>query len=104
MSITVLFAICILSCDFLLYVLYQWTYGEKRRGLSRRSQRRERFAPQQNARPFPVPNRRNATEQKLAYRSKNRGTSEAEAVASGTAQMELRAYRRIVSSFAQAKR
>lgn len=103
MSITVLFAICILSCDFLLYVLYQWTYGEKRRGLSRKSQRRRRSAAQQKVRPFPVPNRRNATEQKLAYRSKNRGTSEAGAVASWP-QMELRAYRRIVSSFAHAKR
>lgn len=33
MSATVFLAICILGCDALLYFLFQWTYGEKRRGL-----------------------------------------------------------------------
>jgi hypothetical protein len=43
MSITVFLAICILGCDFLLYVLFQWTYGEKHRNHPRRSAaRRER--------------------------------------------------------------
>jgi hypothetical protein len=36
MSVTVFLAICILSFDFLLYVLFQWIYGEKRRERSRR--------------------------------------------------------------------
>ena len=31
MSITVFLAFCILGCDFLLYVLFQWIYGEKHR-------------------------------------------------------------------------
>ena len=31
MSLTVFLAFCILSCDFLLYVLFQWIYGEKHR-------------------------------------------------------------------------
>jgi hypothetical protein len=37
MSLTVFLAFCILGCDFLLYVLFQWTYGEKRRKPARRS-------------------------------------------------------------------
>jgi hypothetical protein len=31
MSVTVFLALCILGCDFLLYVLFQWIYGEKHR-------------------------------------------------------------------------
>jgi hypothetical protein len=34
MSPTVFLAICILGCDALLYFLFQWTYGERRRGLA----------------------------------------------------------------------
>jgi hypothetical protein len=36
MSLTAFLALCILSCDFLLYVLFQWIYGEKHRKHSRR--------------------------------------------------------------------
>jgi hypothetical protein len=36
MSLTVFLALCILSCDFLLYVLFQWIYGEKHRKSPRR--------------------------------------------------------------------
>jgi hypothetical protein len=43
MSLTVFLAFCILGCDFLLYVLFQWIYGEKHRNHARRSAaRRER--------------------------------------------------------------
>ena len=52
MSVTVFLAICILGCDFLLYVLFQWTYGEKRRGLSRRSRATKGAVDQPNPRPF----------------------------------------------------
>jgi hypothetical protein len=37
MSFTVFLAISILGCDFLLYFLFQWVYGEKHRKVSRRS-------------------------------------------------------------------
>ena len=36
MSITVFLAFCILGCDFLLYALFQWIYGEKHREHARR--------------------------------------------------------------------
>jgi hypothetical protein len=43
MSLTVFLAFCILGCDFLLYVLFQWIYGEKHRNHARRvAARRER--------------------------------------------------------------
>jgi hypothetical protein len=43
MSLTMFLAFCILGCDFLLYVLFQWIYGEKHRNHARRSAaRRER--------------------------------------------------------------
>jgi len=43
MSLTVFLAFCILGCDFLLYALFQWIYGEKHRDHARRSAaRRER--------------------------------------------------------------
>lgn len=40
MSLTIFLAFCILGCDFLLYVLFQWIYGEKHRKRARRSARR----------------------------------------------------------------
>lgn len=36
MSITMFLAFCILGCDFMLYVLFQWIYGEKHRNRTRR--------------------------------------------------------------------
>jgi len=42
MSLTVFLAFCILSCDFLLYVLFQWIYGEKRRNHARRNAARRK--------------------------------------------------------------
>jgi hypothetical protein len=36
MSLTVFIAICVLGLDFLLYVLFQWTYADKRRALQRK--------------------------------------------------------------------
>jgi hypothetical protein len=43
MSMTMFLAFCILWCDFLLYVLFQLTYGEKHRNRARRlATRREK--------------------------------------------------------------
>ncbi len=43
MSLTVFLVFCILGFDFLLYVLFQWIYGEKYRNHARRvATRRER--------------------------------------------------------------
>jgi hypothetical protein len=45
MSLTVFLAICILGCDLLLYILFQWIYGEKRRERSRRLAARRKKGP-----------------------------------------------------------
>jgi hypothetical protein len=60
MSATLFLAFCILGCDFLLYVLFQWTYGERRRGLSRRSKAPKTAIHQPDPRPFLVAARRSA--------------------------------------------
>jgi hypothetical protein len=41
MSLTIFLAFCILGCDFLLYVLFQWIYGEKHRKHARRVAQRK---------------------------------------------------------------
>jgi len=102
MSATVFLAVCILGCDFLLYFLYQWTYGEKRRGLSRRSARRKIGVNQPDARPFLIATRKGAT-RGTHYLGSTRPRVMNEA--GDTAQYnEARAYRRIAASFAHAKR
>ncbi len=42
MPLTVFLAFCILGFDFLLYVLFQWVYGEKYREHARRVAAREK--------------------------------------------------------------
>jgi|ERR1700722_982564 len=104
MSVTLFLALCILGCDFLLYVLYQFTYGEKRRGLSRRSKASKHATiTQPDARPFLVASRRGATARGHQLRSMRRRTTREE-VTDPSQFSEIKAYRRIASSFAQAKR
>jgi hypothetical protein len=103
MSATVFLAFCILGCDFLLYVLYQWTYGERRRGPSRRSRAPKLAMHEPDARPFLVSSRRSVgrvVERPLRVRQRIAGEEEGD---SGQ-YSEVRAYRRIAASFAQAKR
>jgi len=42
MSLTMFLAFAILGCDFLLYALFQWIYGEKHREHARRVAAREK--------------------------------------------------------------
>jgi hypothetical protein len=103
MSATIFLAFCILGCDFLLYVLYQFTYGEKHRGLSRRSALPKSAMNQPDARPFLVASRRSAVGGIQRLQNMRRTTGREEDGDSGHLS-EVRAYRRIASSFAQAKR
>jgi hypothetical protein len=36
MPLNVFFTLCILGIDFMVYVLFQWTYGDKRRKIARK--------------------------------------------------------------------
>jgi hypothetical protein len=44
MSVVVFLAFCIIGCDFMLYALFQWTYGEKRRNHARQSAARRNLS------------------------------------------------------------
>jgi hypothetical protein len=103
MSATLFLAICILGCDFLLYFLYQWTYGERRRGLSRRSPSRKAIFDQPNAQPFPVSSGKREAEQRQSLRVVG-GRAAKREVGGYVPSGESQAHRRIAASFAQAKR
>ncbi len=102
MSATLLLAICILGCDFLLYVLYQWTYGERRRGLARRSGARQTHMNQPDPRPFLISSRQNAVGGAQRAQSMRQRIARDEHSASASFS-EVHAYRRIAASLAQAK-
>lgn len=36
MPLTAFLTICILGIDFMIYALFQWTYGDKRRAIARK--------------------------------------------------------------------
>ena len=36
MSLTIFLTLCILGLDFLIFVLFKWTYGDKQRAIARR--------------------------------------------------------------------
>jgi len=103
MSATLFLALCIVGCDFLLYFLYQWTYGERRRGLSRRSRSPKIAMNQPDARPFLVSSRRSAARSTQRVQMMRQGIAKEEDGDQGQFS-EVRAYRRIAASFAQAKR
>jgi len=54
MSLTVFLALSILGIDFLLYVLFQWTYGDKRQAMQRKLATHRSVVKEQAARPFVV--------------------------------------------------
>jgi hypothetical protein len=99
MSATLFLAFCILGCDFLLYVLFQWTYEEKRRGLSRRSRAPKGAVNQPDPRPFLVSSRRSAPRKEQRFQGMRQRTASEEDSDPGQLS-EVRAYRRIAASFA----
>ena len=55
MALTVFLALCILGVDFLIYVLFQWTWGDKRRAIARQVAAHRKALEGQPRRPFLVP-------------------------------------------------
>jgi hypothetical protein len=103
MSATLFLAFCILGCDFLLYVLFQWTYGERRRGLSRRSKAPKTAINQPDPRPFLVAARRSAMGGVERLESVDKRIAREENSGPGP-RRDVPAYRSVAASFAQAKR
>jgi len=55
MGLTVFFALCILGIDFMIYALFQWTWGDKRRAIARQVAAHRKAFDTQPRRPFLVP-------------------------------------------------
>ena len=55
MSLNVFMAVCVLGVDFLIYVLFQWTYGDKRRALQKKLAEQRNAMEAERTRPFVLP-------------------------------------------------
>jgi hypothetical protein len=55
MGLTLFFALCILGVDFMIYALFQWTWGDKRRAIARQVAAHRKAFDKQPRRPFVVP-------------------------------------------------
>jgi len=101
MSATLFLAICILGCDFLLYFLFKWTYGEKRRSRERHSRPRRAF---HKAQPLEFV----AARRKSLAIMKNPQNATARLQEIERRRQDLRvereAYQRIAATFAEARR
>jgi hypothetical protein len=65
MSLAIFLTLCILGVDFLIYVLFEWTFGDRRRALQRKVQA-QRLAMKEAPRPTLV---RNATDRRTRNES-----------------------------------
>jgi len=54
MSLTVFIALCVLAVDFLVYVLFRWTFGDKRHAMQKQLLKHRNALQQNPARPFLV--------------------------------------------------
>ena len=54
MARVVFLAICVLACDFMIFIFFQWTLGEKYRGRRRKTTARKRAAEVRSSRPYLV--------------------------------------------------
>jgi hypothetical protein len=58
MSLTVLVALCVLGLDFMIYALFQWTYGDKRSAVARQLAAHKNAPKEQSSRPVLVAHKR----------------------------------------------
>jgi hypothetical protein len=102
MSLTFFVTLCVLGCDFLIYFLYQWALGERRRTLMRKAVSRQRAEALANRQPRPmVAAERSAARPVLMMGVKRRPRPDSPRIPNRDSE-EL-AYRRVAASFAQSK-
>ncbi len=65
MSLTVFLALCILGLDFLIYVLFQWMYGDKRRAIEKKLAAQREAMNLERPGPVLVSSRKNHSETQL---------------------------------------
>ena len=103
MSFTVFLTLCVVGCDFLIYFLYEWAFGERRRTRMRNAASRQRAEALAN----PQPRRTNTAEKSPAARpvavmgAKQPPRASLPRISSRY--NEELAYRRVAASFAQLK-
>jgi hypothetical protein len=103
MSFTVFLTLCVVGCDVLIYFLYEWAFGERRRTRMRKAASRQRAEALANPEPRPT----NTAQKSLAARSVFvMGAKQRTSTALPRIPMrynEELAYRRVAASFAQLK-
>ena len=101
MPLTVFFAFCILGCDFMIVVLFQWVYGEKRPERRARSASRKQVIPSETPLHYVSAkgnSRRNVVLSKLPARLGPRLVTKSGASVPGALRNERIAYQRIAAS------
>lgn len=58
MSLNIFMMVCVIGVDFLIYVLFQWTYGDKRRALQKKLAEQRKAMEAERSRPFVVRSKR----------------------------------------------
>ena len=102
MSLTFFVTLCVLGCDFLIYFLYQWALGERRRTLMRKAVSRQRAEAIANRQPrLMVAADGSAARPVLVMGLKRRPRPDSPRIPNRYSE-EL-AYRRVAASFAQPK-
>ena len=102
MSLTFFVTLGVVGCDLLIYFLYEWALGERRRTRMRKAASRQR--PETLATPQPRPGmapQRSAARSVLVMGAKRRTLPDGEPIPNRYSE-EL-AYRRVAASFAQSK-
>jgi len=57
-SLNVFLAVCVVSVDFLLCVLFQWTYADRRRAMAKKLAAQRAAMEEEKVRPFVVRSRK----------------------------------------------
>lgn len=104
MSLTLFVSLCVLGCDFLIYFLYEWAFGERRRTRMRKdaARRRSEVLADSQSRPAAA-SQNNGAAQPVIVLDANRRKRPTSFGRPSRLNEEL-AYRRVAASFAQVKR
>jgi hypothetical protein len=108
MTFNIFLALCILGCDFLIYFLYQWIYGEKYRSRPRRRALQHTDTESRTSPLFLVTSNKNRAHGRV--RSHTIEEPFPKKGSSGSGQLRFRgsyneqlAYRRLTASFVEAR-
>ena len=101
MSLILFVTLCVLGCDLLIYFLYQWALGERRRTLMRKAVSRQRAEALANRQRPMVAAERSAARPVLVMDVKRQPRPDSPRIPNRYSE-EL-AYRRVAASFAQSK-